>query len=373
MYILFFILLTSLMSRCVERPQLTPKISQLKFIGDINYPSDTKFKDVILGGLSGLTFDAKNNLLYAISDDRSDKAAARMYVYQLQLTPHSFTLTPHQIVYFKNAQSQTFAQGKVDFEGIALLPSGNLLVSSEGDFSSDAVIPPSLMEFSVGGLFVKNWIIPHKFLPTANSLQGVANNLAFEGLSLSSVGGYVFTAPESALVQDGNPSDTQKGSNTRLIRYQLSDSDQIDPLEFVYQIDPIPNPDRLPIIHGDNGLSELLALDATTLLTLERSFIAESKRNYIKIFKILLNSQTSNVNHLPSLKNQNFNPVTKELLLDLDIIIPQLNPKFPKLDNMEGMCFGPKLLNGHNTLILVSDNNFNRHQRTLFLAFEIIP
>jgi hypothetical protein len=41
------------------------------------------------------------------------------------------------------------------------------------------------------------------------------------------------------------------------------------------------------------------------------------------------------------------------------------------LDNIEGLTLGPKLLDGQQSLILVSDNNFNSLQRTQILAFKM--
>ena len=65
--------------------------------------------------------------------------------------------------------------------------------------------------------------------------------------------------------------------------------------------------------------------------------------------------------------------VDKEFIADLEEFSTQMSPKFQTLENIEGICFGPKLPNGHSTLIFVSDNNFSQSQRTQFLAFEIIP
>jgi len=42
-----------------------------------------------------------------------------------------------------------------------------------------------------------------------------------------------------------------------------------------------------------------------------------------------------------------------------------------KLDNTEGMTFGPRLPNGNRTLVFVSDDNFRASQITQFLAFEL--
>ena len=58
--------------------------------------------------------------------------------------------------------------------------------------------------------------------------------------------------------------------------------------------------------------------------------------------------------------------MTKRLLLDFDTLTIGS-------DNLEGLCFGPTLANGHRTLVLISDDNFNRGQATQFLAFEVIP
>ena len=37
-----------------------------------------------------------------------------------------------------------------------------------------------------------------------------------------------------------------------------------------------------------------------------------------------------------------------------------------------GMAWGPRLPNGNATLVMVSDDNFNASQVTLFLAFEVV-
>ena len=43
------------------------------------------------------------------------------------------------------------------------------------------------------------------------------------------------------------------------------------------------------------------------------------------------------------------------------------------VDNVEGATFGPTLSNGHKTLILVADNNFDKLEKTQFFVFEVIP
>ena len=41
-------------------------------------------------------------------------------------------------------------------------------------------------------------------------------------------------------------------------------------------------------------------------------------------------------------------------------------------DNIEGAAWGPRLPNGHATLLFVSDDNFHPRQANRFLAFEVL-
>jgi hypothetical protein len=62
----------------------------------------------------------------------------------------------------------------------------------------------------------------------------------------------------------------------------------------------------------------------------------------------------------------------KELLWNKTIIYNE-NQYFLEidLDNLEGLAFGPKLSDGSQTLLLVSDDNFSDLQITQFLLFKV--
>ena len=47
-------------------------------------------------------------------------------------------------------------------------------------------------------------------------------------------------------------------------------------------------------------------------------------------------------------------------------------PALTRLDNTEGMCWGPTVPNGNRTLLFVSDDDFNPLQITQFLAFQFL-
>jgi len=65
-------------------------------------------------------------------------------------------------------------------------------------------------------------------------------------------------------------------------------------------------------------------------------------------------------------------PIRKSLVLDLGGIVDRLDPAFPRLDNFEGICLGPRLEDGARSILLVSDNNFQAAQRTVFLLFRLV-
>ena len=125
-----------------------------------------------------------------------------------------------------------------------------------------------------------------------------------------------------------------------------------------------------------NGLVELLAIDNNgTFLALERSF-SVGRGNVVKLFEVLTQGalDVEKENSLfwegEGIPFEIDPPVQKRELLnfaDLGLTV----------DNLEGMTFGPKLPDGRQTLIVVSDNNFSSTQVTQFIVlaidFETIP
>jgi hypothetical protein len=125
----------------------------IEYIGEYQIPNNFQIKDTPVGGLSGLTYDRNSDRFYAVSDDRSDKAPARFYTLKLDLD----TTNPQQIKFnrvditdvtlFKNAKGETYPQGTIDPEAIALTPQASIFVSSEG--FSDQGVPPFIDEFDL--------------------------------------------------------------------------------------------------------------------------------------------------------------------------------------------------------------------------------
>jgi myo-inositol-hexaphosphate 3-phosphohydrolase len=347
-------------------------------------------QQVALGGLSGITYDAVNDRYYAISDDRSQFAPARFYTFTVDKKTGVATIT--NVTTIKDANGNTFAALSLDPEGIALTKNGTVFISSEGEANAAAgrVTNPFVKEFNLTtGLEVRSLPVPKKFLPVVadsnnnnvidagdTQTAGVRNNLAFESLTIAPDQKTLFTATENALFQDGVVANAMVGTRSRIIQYNLT-SGQPEK-EYLYITDPVAIAPTPTTAFATNGLVDLLAIDNRgTLLSLERSFStgATGTGNTIKIYEITLQGATdiSSNDSLSSLTSPQLAaiaPVQKRLLLNLDDLKLTTG-----LDNVEGLAFGPKLADGRQSIVLVSDNNFSATQFTqiLTLSADVIP
>jgi 3-phytase len=345
-------------------------VTGIDFLGAVNIPTGFSFGGTQVGGLSGITYDPGRGIYYAISDDRSQLNPARFYTVDIKLADGNLIagdLSFTNVTTLLGANGQPFPALSLDPEGIALTDAG-IFVSSEGDANN--LVSPFVNLFSLQGQQLSALPIGAKFLPAADQSSGIRNNLAFESLTVTPDQATLYTATENALFQDGPEASLASGSAARIIKYDLATGQST--AEYVYVTDTVESAPNPPGSFATNGLVELLAIDNDgTLLAIERAF-STGVGNTIKIYKVLTQGATdvSGVNAIETevedgeLEANLDQPVQKELLFDLaDLGIP--------LDNVEGISFGPKLADGRQTVILVSDNNFSATQFTRFLAFAI--
>jgi hypothetical protein len=207
--------------------------------------------------------------------------------------------------------------------------------------------------------------LPDIFTMNKDQEIGPRHNLGFEGLSFTPDGRSVWLAMESALYQDGPIATPSTGAVARLARV---DREGKEFAQYAYPLDPI---QAVPTgKNGDNGVSEILALDDHRALVLERSGVEGADgvwTMYIRLYAIDTTGATD-IAAVPSLANANYIPVDKRLVIDL-----AKTAAIGRVDNIEGMSWGPTLADGNRSLVLVSDNNFNPAQITQFLAFEVMP
>ena len=333
-------------------------------------PNDKTIDGTLVGGLSGIDYDPAADLWYLISDDKSDKNPARFYTAKLAFDKARFaSVEIEHAVTLLQADGQPYPNAKAggdvpDPESIRRDPeTENLWWISEGDRKLG--LSPFLRIAAPDGKQARDIPTPDIFTMNKDQEIGPRHNLGFEGLSFAPDGKSVWLTMESALYQDGPIATPSAGTIARLTRL---DRDGKVLAQFAYPLDPI---QAVPAgKNGDNGVSEILARDDTHALVLERSGVEGADgiwKLYIRIYAIDTTGATD-IAAVPSLASANYIPVTKRLVIDL-----AKTADVGRVDNIEGMSWGPMLADGKRSLVLVSDNNFNPAQITQFLAFEITP
>ena len=348
----------------------------LNFLGEYQLPK-MKFKDTPVGGLSALTYDRQRNKFYALSDDRSQFAPARFYTLGLSVKRTETgeigidKVAVEDVTFITDENGKTFEKGSLDPEGIALSPKRTVYISSEG--ASSQGIAPFIREFDLQtGKQQQSLVIPERYLPNDSTKEeqlprGIQNNLGFESLtfelgSLAAASGdpfRLFTATESALFQDSLPLDSEQPTRIRLMQYLIGNiARPMVVTEHAYLLDPTPKGAT------DNGLTDLLTVDTGGhFLSLERTYGLLGVG--AKIYQLAMGAATD-TSGIPTLKGDlsRISVVKKKLVLDLSTLGIYL-------DNLEGMAFGPRLPDGTQSLLLVSDDNFSNSQLTQFLLFRL--
>jgi len=338
------------------------QLAHIKFIGQAVLPTGYRFNDTEVGGLSAITYDPVEDIYYAVSDDRSRRQPARFYRLEIELSTGRLTnesVKVTGVTFLHNESNQFYKPGTVDFEGIVLSKDGYLFVSSEGSGK------PFIAKFSKEGKFITTLHVPDKLLPDEGETKGIRNNFGFESLTLSPDGHRLTAAVENALVQDGPQATVKNETLCRLIIYDLGTELVIS--EKVYFADKIFSYANIHDGRGINGLVELLSYtDDFKYLALERSY-TDKTGHILKLYGIDTKHGTD-VSSLDRLSNDQDRvtivPVKKRLIFNF-------NELGITIDNLEGMTFGPKLPDGTQSLIFISDNNFNPKQVTQLLAFSI--
>jgi hypothetical protein len=371
--IALFLVFTLLLTACGTAPPISAQQRlfgnfSLEFLDEYQLPKQV-FSGTPVGGLSAIAYDRQKDRLYAVSDDRSLLAPARFYTLRLTLkqTQESGAkieqITVENVTTLKDATGQPYPPGALDSEGLALSPRDTVFISSEGDVKKG--ISPLIGEFNrKTGQLIEELPIPGRYLPNSNT-SGVQQNLAFEALAIAGNNLLkddpfrLFVATESALVQDNPLTKTSEGTPIRLLHYLINSvGSPVIIAEHLYRLDKAAS-DTL-----SQGLTELVALDEEGyFLSLERSLGLSGFG--AKIFEVITGNATD-TSQITSLQDnlEQIEPMKKKLLLDLSTLGVEL-------DNLEGMTLGPRLADGSQTLITVSDDNFRDLQVTQFLLFRL--
>lgn len=327
-------------------------------------------KTVAAGNYSGIAH--LHDDIYAVVSDKSDSAL--YFNFRILVNPKTGELEQVENLGFTERTDGTLNDGKpwqgqekgFDHEAIVKVSDSTLVIASEGycRLKEYPILPISADAAKVGyqqNLWESRWA-SSEFYPNYN----------FESLAFDSVRQYLWTIPESTLRKDGQPATPQNGlaNQLRLMRLdwgkmkenrnkeeyseQVSskkDSRYMTP--YAYQMDQ-PSTHKKADIYV-MGVSELCALPDGQLLVLEReAFIPKIKIGaFCKCKLYLINP----LNSEEFSRKENFSSDTpflkKRLLTEWKTGLSLSKRSFA---NYEGMCLGPKLEDGSQVVILLSDS-----------------
>jgi hypothetical protein len=320
-------------------------------------PTGTRLGPHEVGGLSGLVYDRRDDLFYAVVDDPNGHPPPRL----LRLRWHP-PAAPELLGWVTLTVGGGPLPGEgADLEGVARRADGELFVSSEGD--AEDGLGPWVARFSAAGELRERLPLPAAFEPRAE--HGAQQNRGFEALALEPGEGTLLAGTEGPLVQD-EPAPAGEPARSRLLRWDLGAAG--DPRQWLYPLDPphapAPAPDKVRVA----GLVEIVPFPPGPhgghLLALERSFVADVGFA-VKLYEATLDG-AEEVTGAEALAGRPVRTVRKRLLADLGALgVP--------MDNYEGMAWGPAGEDGQPLLVVISDNNFNPAEQTYLLALRLAP
>ena len=332
-------------------------------------------KTVAAGNYSGIAY--LHDDIYAVVSDKSDSAL--YFNFRIQVNPKTGELEQVENLGFTERTDGTLNDGKpwlglekgFDHEAIVKVSDSTLVIASEGycRLKEYPILPTSADAAKVDyqqNLWESRW-------PSADFYP----NYNFESLAFDSVRQYLWTIPESTLRKDGQPATPQNGlaNQLRLMRLDWgkikenrnkeayceqvnskkvnSKKDSRYMVTYAYRMDQ-PSTHKKADIYV-MGVSELCALPDGQLLVLEReAFIPKIKIGAFCKCKLY---QINPLNFENFSMKENISSDTpflkKKLLTEWKTSLSLSKRSFA---NYEGMCLGPKLEDGSQVVILLSDS-----------------
>ena len=333
-------------------------------------PQKAFLKTVAAGNYSGIAH--LHDDIYAVVSDKSDSAL--YFNFRIQVNPKTGELEQVENLGFTERTDGTLNDGKpwlgqkkgFDHEAIVKVSDSTLVTASEGycRLKEFPILPTSADAAKVGyqqNLWESRWP-SSDFYPNYN----------FESLAFDSVHQYLWTIPESTLRKDGQPATPQNGlaNQLRLMRLNWGKmkedsnkeeySEQVSSkkdsrymMTYAYQMDQ-PSTHKKADIYV-MGVSELCALPDGQLLVLEReAFIPKIKIGaFCKCKLYLINPLNSEEFSMKEKFSSDTPFLKKRLLTEWKTGLSLSKRSFA---NYEGMCLGPKLADGSQVIILLSDS-----------------
>lgn len=272
-------------------------------------------------GLSGLAYTGKDR--YLAVDDHGGR------LFELFIPTHPQT---GKITGFKLGSCTTLKDG-VDLESLAYDPkTEELWVSDERK--------QFIRQYSLTGE-------PLRDAPVDEIFKKTRYLMGFESLTMNSTAREMWTANEEALRVDGALASKTNGSLVRLVKYVRESTNEnwrVGAM-YPYLTDPLAGANFRGVQRS--GLTDLCILEDGTLLALEREFsrVGLVPRFRLRIYRVIVDKATD-VKDIKSLIGQEYTIADKELLYETK-----------GFAMYEGMAPGPRLSDGSQVMLVVSDAN----------------
>jgi len=332
---------------------------QVSYLGQTIIKTGSKFEEKEIGGLSGLSFH--NNELWTVTD-KNIGGDNHCFIFEVNFSKE-FQVTIKRKIALKKTTNKSLPDQESDQESITTLPDGTFLTSMEGDLHGFKKHPPAIYYFDMTGIELQQFILPDLYLGNIKNNRGILDNKGPEAFTYFKDNNqdYFILSSEFPLKQD----EQKKSYPIRLgfMTTKLNNKIWNKPIttkEFLYLIDD-----------EKTGLVDMSVYSPQIILTLERTFNPFTMHVSGKIFKVSWDQKSSNIINIPRLEKTDLSkliPVKKTLLVDLEEIA--INAGLT-LDNFEGITIIPSGNDKEVVLGIVSDNNYNPMQQTVFAGFKV--
>ena len=297
---------------------------------------DFKINNKLIGGLSGCSlFEDK---IYFVTDDRGRGLGPSIISFKYDFLQNEINFKDSNILKIQSGRPKNI----LDLEGISVINHDLFLLSSEGDLNQKPRINPEIFWANGRGEKIRSVDFPKEFLPekSGKQTQGIQTNLAFEGLTIDKDLKKWAAILEAPLLQGPK--------NLQLVESNL-DSAAFDRV-YLY---PVPTDLDTENISGYFGATDLLILDESSYLVLERG-VAASLQGISYRTQLCTAVKNNKV-----LKRQCFYSMNADT---------KLTSQFPSGANFEGLCW----VNKQKKLFLtVSDNNFSKSEKSVFILYQL--
>lgn len=299
-----------------------------------------------LGGLSSLAYDPRSGAWVSAVDNHATDPA-RIWFFR-DLADPAVVRDP---LVLKQPDGTPYDGVDSDNEGLAVLPDGDYLVSSETE--------PSIRIFGRDGVQKASLPIPARFAVTGTTPAGQATgNATLEGLTVTPDGREIIAAMEGAL--SGDVSAAGDATAHRFLVYNVDAHGQWN---LTKQID----------YHTDPGMRiPEVAAYTDNAIVVEEAAYATATGNAVNLFAVTGVNRAEDVSAVDDLSAAPAADVApKQLVADL-VNCPSLGAVArqtqtnPLLDNFEGMAVTGHGL-GLTGISMISDDNFSAAQTTRVL------